>query len=216
MIFGSLVSNAAMPKSCHCAIIMSLAFHQAGRRDRIGCERSRCAGRHLRNLSMSEQNNQIEFEIKAQVNDRTTLKTLLDAATYCGHQLSADTYYDVASSDLFKFGVFVRVRDHRNLQIKFNPDTNDFTHTTAYEQNYDLPLTAEKSQTVRDFLDTFLPIKQTEGSDILSQFGLEEFVEVKKKRETFNAEGVTICLDDVDGLGLFVEIEAIDPQKTSF
>lgn len=165
---------------------------------------------------MSEQGNQIEFEIKAQVNDRTYLTTLLDAATYSGQLVSTDTYYDVASKDLFKSGVFVRVRDDRNLQIKFNPDTNDFTHTTSYEQNYDLPLTAEKSQTVKDFLETFLPIKQTEGRDIFSQFGLEEFVEVKKKRETFHAEGVTICLDDVDGLGLFVEIEAIDPRKTSF
>ncbi len=43
---------------------------------------------------------------------------------------------------------------------------------------------------------------------ILERLGFERVGEIRKRRRSFFKEGVTVCLDDVEGLGKFLEIES--------
>jgi len=42
---------------------------------------------------------------------------------------------------------------------------------------------------------------------VFESLGFEEFAEVRKRRRVYELDGVTVTLDDVDGLGEFVEVE---------
>jgi len=48
-----------------------------------------------------------------------------------------------------------------------------------------------------------------ETRNILSMLGLQEAVRVIKKRQTTHCNDYEICLDDVEGLGSFIELEKI-------
>ena len=157
---------------------------------------------------------QVEFEIKAQLESFADLKILLDSASYQGRQATRDTYYDVDTNDLFKLGIFLRIRDEKNLQIKFNPDVRDFAHTTSDEYDYEWPLSDECFKVVNSFLGAFLSTHNFEETNILRRFDLRQFVTIEKTREAYTAQGITICLDEVKRLGLFVEIETLDPEQT--
>ena len=48
-----------------------------------------------------------------------------------------------------------------------------------------------------------------EAREILQHMGLHEAVQVQKTRRKTNYNGWEICLDDVEGLGSFIEVEKI-------
>lgn len=48
--------------------------------------------------------------------------------------------------------------------------------------------------------------------DILKKLGFVEAAVVRKRRETFSLEGLLVCLDCVEGLGDFIEIEGCDQK----
>lgn len=50
---------------------------------------------------------------------------------------------------------------------------------------------------------------QHSGVEMLKAMGLEEVIQVRKKRREYKLNDFSICLDDIDGLGEFVEIELI-------
>jgi adenylate cyclase class 2 len=50
--------------------------------------------------------------------------------------------------------------------------------------------------------------------DILKSLGYSKKVQVKKKRLIGELRGYTICLDKVDGLGSFVEVEKMSADDT--
>ena len=46
-----------------------------------------------------------------------------------------------------------------------------------------------------------------EARSVFESLGFEEFGTVKKERQVYELDGTTVTLDDVDGLGEFVEVE---------
>lgn len=52
-----------------------------------------------------------------------------------------------------------------------------------------------------------------EAGNILSMLGLQEAVRVVKKRQTANYEGYEICMDEIENLGSFIELEKIAEEK---
>jgi adenylate cyclase class 2 len=52
-----------------------------------------------------------------------------------------------------------------------------------------------------------------EARNILSMLGLQEAVRVVKKRQTANYDGYEICMDDVENLGSFIELEKMAEEK---
>lgn len=47
------------------------------------------------------------------------------------------------------------------------------------------------------------------ASQILLNLGMQEYVEVKKKRYETTDNAYNICIDEVEGLGLFIEVETL-------
>ena len=52
-----------------------------------------------------------------------------------------------------------------------------------------------------------------EARSILLMLGLKEAVRVVKKRQTAHHNGYEICMDDIEGLGSFIELEKIAEEK---
>ena len=47
---------------------------------------------------------------------------------------------------------------------------------------------------------------------ILLALGFRSAAEVKKRRKEYKKEDLTVCLDELDGLGSYVEIEVVLPE----
>ncbi len=53
-------------------------------------------------------------------------------------------------------------------------------------------------------VDAIVPLKE-----LLESLGFEEFGRVKKRRRRYEFDDLEVCLDDVEGLGRFVEVESL-------
>ncbi|WP_293649388.1 CYTH domain-containing protein [Thiolapillus sp.] len=123
-----------------------------------------------------------------------------------------DRYYDTPKRELFVKGVFVRERDGKRIEIKYSPNLEDKTHTSADEYKCKLPLQEECGMRMLKFLSNFLidSIPTTlnyNTSETSGHFGLSDFVKIKKKRLTYENSDITVCFDDVEMLGSFIEVE---------
>jgi len=115
---------------------------------------------------------------------------------------------------LFENGIFVRIRNQTVFEIKYNADLNDFSHMSCEEYNFDWPLSTNNAELVAEFLSQFIPnMNALDPSDVMGSFGLQELVTIRKTRKTYAEEGLRVFIDDVEGLGTFVEIEAIEAGK---
>ena len=71
-------------------------------------------------------------------------------------------------------------------------------------------LTLKKKVTAEQSIEHELHISNIdEMAQILECLGLKRIVEVVKRRETAQFDGLMYCLDTVDGLGCFLEIEVV-------
>jgi hypothetical protein len=78
------------------------------------------------------------------------------------------------------------------------------------ERRYDWPLAEDAFQVVAKFLSEHLHANNSRAqNDLCSHFGLEEFVHIEKQRSTYVGDGIEVCLDEVSGLGSFIEVEAV-------
>lgn len=132
-----------------------------------------------------------ELELKAKIEDRFIIKNKLKnlGCKWSGAKIQIDTIYKRNSTqDSSEIPVF-RIRkcnDKIILSLKIlEEDIN-----TAKE----LELEISDSKVM---------------SDILRVLGFRPIVEVIKRRETTTYKGFNICLDDVERLGTFVEIEKL-------
>lgn len=50
------------------------------------------------------------------------------------------------------------------------------------------------------------------AAKMLRDMGLEKIIVVKKRRKTYALDGLTLCLDHIQGLGSFIEIECLDSE----
>ena len=83
-------------------------------------------------------------------------------------------------------------------------DTGAAGDETTTKLTYKGPLVEAESKTRREH-ETAVDDAATEG--ILDGLGFEPAATVEKHRRFFEYDGYTVTLDDVDGLGAFVEVE---------
>jgi len=133
----------------------------------------------------------LEIEAKAYVrNIKKIEKTLTEMgaqyqATY--HQI--DSYYNHPSRDFATTDEAVRIR---------NTDTESFL-------TYKGPKLDTRTKT-REELELSIDNPET-GKTIMERLGFRFIAQVKKKRTVYTYEHVHFCLDEVEGLGHFVEVE---------
>lgn len=129
-------------------------------------------------------------EIKARYTTPDTIRSILNThgADFKGTDHQTDTYFETAAGRL-------KLREgtiENNLIFYHRPDT-----------------TAPKRSDIH-----LVPIQETEAMKALLKAALEVRITVKKKREIYFIDNVKFHIDEVENLGSYVEIEAIDENGT--
>jgi len=155
-----------------------------------------------------------EVELKFQVLDKGQLKDFVKKLTPIGKRRVVDVYLDTKDGDLYRKGIFIRIRDNKTLDFKFNLEDfknleTESEHEHCEEHSFSLPISAESLEAINQNL-RILGLKEISSPDLEEFKKLNGFVEsvmLDKIREKFRDEDFEYSVDDVKGLGQFMEIE---------
>lgn len=163
----------------------------------------------------------IEYELKAWAPSDDRLKELLTGFHKAGAEKNQeDVYFDNPQRELFKRGIFIRIRNKTIFDIKFNPNINDSSHLDCEETSFELPFSSAGVSSLRNFfgqvgIQDDGSANEGDAKTVLQSFGLSVFVTIAKRREVYTQPGVEFCVDEVTGLGKFIEIEAVDRELSN-
>ena len=152
----------------------------------------------------------IEVELKFAIapDARARLETSLGTLG-CGRRLhNSDIYYDTPSLDLLSQAVFVRVRNEQRLEFKFNEQAAP-EHLFCTERAFSLTAGPEQVAEMNRLFAGFLSRWQAAHtvSEALYGNGLVELAHIENSRAEYRYENLVVCVDHVEGLGDFLEIE---------
>jgi len=152
----------------------------------------------------------IEVEMKFELlpTSRPQLEEKLATMQFLGRLENSDTYYDTASFDLLSQAVFVRVRNHQHLEFKFNLEAAP-AHIQSTERIFSLMPDLYRTREMNALFSRFLPRWRFADTveEALHQNSLIELAHIENRRAQYAYENLVICVDEVEGLGEFVEIE---------
>lgn len=121
-----------------------------------------------------------------------------------------DIYYDNIDYDLLHTGIFIRQRGKR-IDIKYLISQED--HCVCNEYNVDLDCFHQGNRELLDILAKLnLKFSGTNFESFLEENNLCILLKIDKTRKKFKEGNVTVCLDEVQGLGRFIEIESTFPE----
>ncbi|MFH1403040.1 MAG: class IV adenylate cyclase [Candidatus Altiarchaeota archaeon] len=129
----------------------------------------------------------LEVEVKARCQDLTEKLDKI-GASYVKTEVQEDTYYTHPNRDFRKTDEALRIRRIKDsCYLTYKGPLQDSDTKTREELEYEV----------------------SEGvGEILSKLGFMEYRSVRKTRRLYKLEGLEICLDDVEGLGSFIEVES--------
>ena len=152
----------------------------------------------------------IEVELKFELlpTSRPQLEEKLAAMLFLRRLRNSDTYYDTAGLDLLSQAVFVRVRNHLHLEFKFN-EVAAPEHMQSKERVFSLMPESRRAEEMNALFSRFLPGWRCADTveEALHRNCLIELAHIENQRAQYADENLVICVDEVEGLGAFVEIE---------
>jgi adenylate cyclase, class 2 len=169
---------------------------------------------------MQGDSGMIEVELKFELSPGswTQLQTQLGAiplVCLVGRVDDVDIYYDTASFDCFRQAVFLRMRNHARLEIKFHED-DDPDHIRSTERVFPLEsgpqLVKEMNALCARFIPNWCEVNTVE--DAIHANGLVELARIRKQRTQYTCKDLILCIDHVEGLGDFFEMEAHAQEGT--
>jgi len=156
----------------------------------------------------------IEVELKFQVLDDAQTEKFLSGFQFIDKKRIVDVYLDTKDRDLYKKGIFIRVRDDKKLDFKVN--LADFQaqnklsrHEHCNEFSFLLPL-SNVSVAPINRISRILNMKEISNPD-LGEFkdknNLIDSVTIDKFRQRCSDGKFEYSFDEVKGLGKFIEAE---------
>lgn len=137
-----------------------------------------------------------EVELKVEADHERVREALITHdADPEDHVEQVDTYYDAPHRELVETDEALRVRRETDL------DTGLETASLTYKG----PLVEAESKT-REEQETVVGDPEA-TDDLLDHLGFEPAATVLKDRVSYELDSYTVTLDDVDGLGEYVEVE---------
>lgn len=124
-----------------------------------------------------------------------------------------DRYYDTPEARLYEQAVFARVRTNgakRTLQFKFDEPGSDKQHISCTERAFvlaDEPLPDGVHAIFAHFLPTWQPASSWD--EVCTRNHLEELTRILNTRHLYYLEDMTLCLDHVQDVGVFIEVEML-------
>lgn len=159
---------------------------------------------------------EIEIERKFAINNPQIIENFISDSSFIKEKRDVDVYYDTIDGNLFKKGIFLRVRNNKKMEFKLN--LNDFLneqggdHSSCTEFSFDLPFSLDRRDSINEVL-ALLGLEQIQEisfDSLLETNKLNVFVTINKNRLTYKTtDGFTLCVDNVQDLGSFVEIEQL-------
>lgn len=139
-----------------------------------------------------------EIEVKAKLQDRERVIEALKkrGCAFTPEVVQHDVIYTQNAGSLEKFRnntVYLRIRVKNDGTILFTSKTNKGDELACQEHETEIASKEEMEQA-------------------LFCMGYQKAVEVKKKRITTQHDGCEICIDDVEGLGQFIEMEKMSAE----
>ena len=155
----------------------------------------------------------IEIEQKFEVLDETALAPFLASIKPDGTIHTIDSYLDTTDAALLNRGIWIRIRDTKKLEFKFNQACIDNPtlgmQSYCEEHAFTLPFTATDTDRL-NALNTRLnlvPINQADFDGYLQANKLSPHRIIDKMRTTYQIDDFSIMIDVVANLGTFLEIE---------
>ncbi len=132
-----------------------------------------------------------------------------------------DIYLDTTTADLFKRGIFVRIRNNKTLDFKFNPTQfetkpGEGIHEQCMEYNFSLPLQKKDLPKLNEVLK-ILDLPPVSSADLELLRKQNQWIDSQifnKTRKKFAKPPFEYCLDEVENFGTFLEIEATTQDPT--
>lgn len=121
-----------------------------------------------------------------------------------------DTYYDNADYGLLHTGVFVRQREAR-IDIKYLVSEYDNSVCNEYNIKYD-EFNVQNTKLLSILSKLNLAFSGATFEDFLQENKLQVLLKIDKTRKEYRSKNATICFDEVQGLGRFVEVESTFPE----
>lgn len=154
-------------------------------------------------------NKYIEVELKFQVLDEAQIREFVRNLNFITKKKIVDKYLDTENADLYKRGLFIRLRDDKILDFKYNLEDKECKHEHCEEHSFSLPLTLDSLDSVNRICK-ILSLESIMNPNIEELMARNNFIVSitnNKTREIYRDEKFEFCLDDVKDLGKFIEIE---------
>ncbi len=155
----------------------------------------------------------IEIELRYEILKPKELISFIKDLTKLGTYRIVDHYLDTPQFNFIIRGIFIRIRDNRKLDIKFNreclqnPDLEGQPYCEEY--SFDLPLQQKDLKLINEVAET-VGLKTLTKAD-LNQFKivneLNPALTIDKERASYTKGDYTIVIDTVEHIGTFMEIE---------
>jgi adenylate cyclase class IV len=151
----------------------------------------------------------IEVELKFQVLDETQIIKFLKDLKFLSRKRIVDVYLDTENADLYKKGFFIRIRDNRTLDFKYNLEDLENKHEHCEEHSFSLPLTTSSLGSINKVCNALglLGITKPDLEELKSKNNFLDSMVIDKVRERYEDENFGFCFDDVKGMGKFLEVE---------
>lgn len=145
----------------------------------------------------------IEVEIKLPVSDRTDMEQKLRQLNFADGDLveESDTYFNSDIHDFKRNDEALRVRRRTNIV------TEESISFMTYKG-----IKLDKVSLAREELECGISDAAT-GEAILCAIGFRKLCPVRKLRRYYQREDMTVCADQVEGLGDFLEVEILVPSE---
>jgi predicted adenylyl cyclase CyaB len=154
-------------------------------------------------------NEVIEVELKFQILDEIQVREFIKNLKFISRRKIVDKYLDTKNADLYKKGLFIRIRDDNNMDFKYNLEDTECKHEHCEEHSFSLPLTIDSLVSINKICRVLSlnNIMNPNIEEFMTRNNLIVSITNDKIREVYRDEKFEFCLDDVKGLGKFIEIE---------
>lgn len=164
--------------------------------------------------------NTIEIELRYEVLDPIGLAEFLLPLELLHKKHDIDLYFDTPDAGHFGRGLYIRVRNGKKLEIKFNRaclENPDLPHQDFCEEHaFVLPLLELDLERLNGLASTIdlEPINRADFELFKSVNNLAVSYTVDKIRTSYRHDAFTLAVDQVADLGLFLEIELMAQDST--
>lgn len=163
----------------------------------------------------------VEIELRYEVLDSDQLASFTTQLHFMGFKQVVDVYFDTLEASLIKKGIYIRIRNNKKVDIKFNRECikDPTLELQPYCEEYSFVLPFSENDLER--LNQVLSIIEfnslhTADFELFKQSNqLVEHRIVDKMRKSYSHNGFKITVDEVVNLGTFLEIELMAEDTNS-